>query len=100
MTFEEFKVYIESRFTEGMSWEAYFREEIHIDHEKPCCAFDLTDPAQQAICFHYSNMRPMWAKDNLAKMSDDKKQKLSRKASESGVSFPIEANSIAGLSTI
>jgi hypothetical protein len=27
----------------------------------------LTDPEQQKICFHYTNLEPMWAIDNLKK---------------------------------
>jgi len=39
----------------------------HIDHIKPCSKFDLTDPAQQRACFHWSNLQPLWAHDNLSK---------------------------------
>lgn len=34
------KGYLEAKFTEGMSWEKVGKE-IHIDHIKPCCSFDL-----------------------------------------------------------
>ena len=36
-------------------------------HIKPLCAFDLTDPEQQAVAFHYSNLQPLWALDNMRK---------------------------------
>jgi len=42
-------------------------KEWHIDHIKPCASFDLSKPSQQRKCFHYSNMQPLWAKDNLKK---------------------------------
>lgn len=58
---------LEAQFTESMTWEAFMRGEIHIDHEIPCAAFDLTDPEPQRRCFHYSNLRPRWAVDNLRK---------------------------------
>jgi len=66
-TIEYFKEYFQSLFTEDMSWERYMNGEIVIDHIKPCVKFDLTDPAQQKICFHYSNMQPLWEIDNLKK---------------------------------
>jgi len=56
--------YIEAQFTDGMNWDT-----IQIDHIRPCASFDLSDDDQQRACFHYSNLRPMLAKDNLAKGS-------------------------------
>ncbi len=64
---EELRRHLESRFTGGMSWENY--GEWHIDHRRPCAAFDLTDPEQQRQCFNWSNLQPLWAKDNLRKSS-------------------------------
>lgn len=61
----ELKLYLESKFTEGMTWNNYGK--WHIDHIKPCCSFDLTDFAQQKQCFHYTNLQPLWAKDNISK---------------------------------
>lgn len=66
-TIDEFKKYFESLFTEGMDWERYMEGGIHIDHKIPCAKFDLTDPEQQKICFHYTNLQPLWALDNLKK---------------------------------
>jgi hypothetical protein len=66
-TIDEFKSYFESKFTEGMSWDAYMRGELHIDHKIPCINFDLTKEEEQKKCFHYSNLQPLWAIDNLKK---------------------------------
>jgi hypothetical protein len=57
--------HLESQFVEGMSWENYGK--WHIDHIKPCASFDLTDPAQQRACFHFTNLQPLWAADNQSK---------------------------------
>lgn len=64
-TLEEFKLYLEARFSCGMSWEN--RRLWHVDHIRPCATYDLTDPAQQSQCFHYTNLQPLWATDNLQK---------------------------------
>lgn len=45
----------------------YDTKEYHIDHIKPCSSFDLTDPEEQAKCFHYSNLQILTAKENLEK---------------------------------
>lgn len=64
-----FKKYLESLFKEGMTWDNYCYEVWHIDHVRPCASFDLTDPAQQRECFHYSNLQPMWGPANISKGS-------------------------------
>jgi hypothetical protein len=61
----ELRAHLESRFAPGMSWEN--RHLWHIDHIRPCASFDLTDPDQQAQCFHYLNLQPLWALDNIRK---------------------------------
>lgn len=60
-------IYIEKQFKKGMSWENHGRKGWHIDHILPCDSFDLTDPEQQKKCFHYTNLQPLWAKDNIRK---------------------------------
>lgn len=62
---EELKIHIEKQFLKGMHWGN--RGKWHIDHIKPCSKFDLVDPKQQAICFHYTNLQPLWAIDNIKK---------------------------------
>lgn len=59
--------YLENQFTDGMSWDNYGLYGWHIDHIKPCASFDLTKEKEQRKCFHYSNLQPLWAKDNLSK---------------------------------
>lgn len=59
--------HIEKQFTEGMNWDNYGKYGWHIDHIKPCASFDLTDIEQQKICFHYTNLQPLWAEENLRK---------------------------------
>lgn len=62
------KAHLESQFVEGvMSWDNYGPNGWHIDHIRPCASFDLLDPDQQRQCFHYSNLRPLLAIDNLTK---------------------------------
>jgi hypothetical protein len=61
-TAEHARFHIESQFTEGMTWD-----NIHIDHIQPCASFDLEDPSEQRKCFHYSNLQPLFASDNLRK---------------------------------
>jgi len=62
---QQVRTYLESKFTEGMTWANYGKG--HIDHVKPCALFDLSKIEEQMICFNYTNLQPLWAKDNLKK---------------------------------
>ena len=59
------KEWLEAQFQPGMTWEN--RSAWHIDHIRPCCSFDLSDLEQQKECFHYSNLQPLWAEENIKK---------------------------------
>lgn len=61
--------HIESQFDSEMSWDNYGYKGWHIDHIKPCAAFDLTKEKEQRKCFNYKNLRPLWWPDNLKKNS-------------------------------
>ena len=66
---ESFKIHLESFWETGMTWENYGKDvgQWSIDHVIPCSLFDLTKSDHQKRCFHFSNMRPMWAIDNIIK---------------------------------
>lgn len=60
------EAHLESLFKPGMTWENH-GPVWHIDHIRPCASFDLTDPEQQKMCFHWTNLQPLFAQDNLRK---------------------------------
>jgi len=64
---EFLKQHLERQFLKGMTWKNYGK--WHIDHIKPCTAFDLHDPIQQRECFHWTNLQPLWSVDNIRKGS-------------------------------
>jgi len=72
-TWAELRSHLESQFTEGMTWENYGK--WHVDHIRPCASFDLSLDEEQKICFNYSNLQPLWAKDNLRKSDKYEEQK-------------------------
>jgi hypothetical protein len=59
------KGYLAGKFKDGMTWENH--GEWHIDHIKPCASFNLLDEGEQKKCFHYTNLQPLWASENLSK---------------------------------
>ena len=59
---EKLCAWLEMHFAEGMTWEN--RSEWHIDHIRPIASFE--DPADPE-CWHWSNLQPMWAEDNMRK---------------------------------
>jgi hypothetical protein len=65
-TVEELKKHLEKQFVEGMSWDN--RGTVwHIDHMVPCASFDLSDAEQQRRCFHFTNLQPLFASENIIK---------------------------------
>lgn len=61
----ELRDHIERQFRHGMSWVN--RSDWHVDHIRPLASFDLSDPEQLRAACHFTNLRPMWAADNLRK---------------------------------
>jgi hypothetical protein len=57
--------HLKSKFKPGMTKENHGL--WHIDHIIPCASFDLTKKKQQVKCFHYTNLQPLWAYQNLSK---------------------------------
>lgn len=64
----ECKQHLESQFKPGMTWENH-GPVWHIDHKRPCASFDLSEPSQQKECFHYTNLQPLFATENLKKQA-------------------------------
>jgi len=62
---DDYLQHLRSLYQPGMTDENY--GQWHMDHIKPCSLFDLTDNTQLKECFHYTNMQPLWAAENLAK---------------------------------
>lgn len=62
-TFKEFVNYIESQFAEGMTWSN--RHLWHLDHIVPISQAQTI--GQVMLLNHYTNLRPLWAKDNQQK---------------------------------
>jgi hypothetical protein len=63
----EFKAHIESKWTEGMSWENYKYRGWHIDHIIPLSSAETKDDLY-SLC-HYTNLQPLWWIDNFKKGS-------------------------------
>lgn len=63
---DEFKTYLESKFIDGMTWDNYGKL-WHIDHIVPVSSFDFSNYNDQMVCFHYTNMRPLLAEENMRK---------------------------------
>lgn len=64
---EKLRIYLESHFKEGMTWDNYGINGWHIDHKKPCSQFNLKNLREQKRCFHYTNLQPLWAFENRSK---------------------------------
>jgi hypothetical protein len=64
---EDLRSYLENLFQPGMTWDNYGKYGWHIDHIIPLSYFDFNDPEQQKRAWHYTNLRPMWAIDNIKK---------------------------------
>lgn len=65
MSGAELKKYIESMFLPGMSWSNWSPTGWHIDHIIPL-SFAKNESELKALC-HYTNLRPLWAIDNMKK---------------------------------
>jgi hypothetical protein len=59
--------HIEKQFLPGMNWGNHGLRGWHIDHIIPCDAYNLRKESEQKKCFHYTNLQPLWEKDNTTK---------------------------------
>jgi hypothetical protein len=56
-----------------MTWENWTHDGWHLDHIQPLASFDLSNREQFLMAGHYTNLQPMWARDNFSKGSKKKK---------------------------
>ena len=61
----EFKKYIEERFTKEMTYDNY--GEWEIDHIYPISKINFEDYDDMDKCFHYTNLQPLWLSENRKK---------------------------------
>lgn len=61
-----FVSWIESKFSKKMKWENYGAC-WHIDHIQPLAAFDVYNNEHMQKAWHYTNLRPLDAKENIRK---------------------------------
>lgn len=66
-TIAELKVYIESKMTDGMTWDNYGYYGWHIDHLTPLAKAKTEEEIIKLS--HYTNLQPMWRLDNQKKGS-------------------------------
>lgn len=64
-TVEECRKHLESQFSDGMSWDNY--GEWHIDHIVPLARFSFDSDEDFRRAFHFTNLQPLWARENLSK---------------------------------
>lgn len=67
----DLRMHLERQFTDGMTWDRFMGGEIHIDHILPIKSFGAihADSDEFRACWALSNLRPMWAEENLSKGS-------------------------------
>lgn len=66
-TIKDLAKHLESQFSDGMTWGAFKRGEIHIDHIRPVSSFNLDSQRELKECWGLPNLQPLWAADNLRK---------------------------------
>ena len=63
----ELRAHIESLWKEGMTWENHGKFGWHIDHKISLSSVDLASSEQVKRVCHYTNLQPLWWRENLSK---------------------------------
>jgi hypothetical protein len=66
-TIEKYKLFIEDKFGDGMTWETH--GEWHIDHIVPIMYRGAGEVTESVVIerLHYTNTQPLWASENMSK---------------------------------
>ena len=66
-TLLDLKKHLESQFYNGMTWDSFKNNKVHIHHikEKHTFKFKTTNDPEFKECWALSNLRPMWRKDHI-----------------------------------
>jgi uncharacterized Zn finger protein len=64
-TFEELQAHLARQFKPGMSWDNHGA--WHIDHRRPLAT--ARNQEELEALFHFSNLQPLWAAENIKKGS-------------------------------
>ena len=64
-SWEFLKNHLEQQYKPNMNWDNYGK--WHIDHHKAMAKFDLFKEEELLECCNYSNLRPLWAEENMRK---------------------------------
>lgn len=73
-SYDELIAHLESKWKKGMTWDNYGNPNgdhsdcWHVDHIIPISSLG-TDEDSLRILWHYSNLQPLWGKENLSKGS-------------------------------
>ena len=60
--------HVERQWLPGMSWDNHGTA-WEIDHIVPASRFDMRDPLQRLQMCHYTNLQPLWRRDNRRKLN-------------------------------
>lgn len=68
----DLRQHLEAQFSDGMTWRNHGigSGRWNIDHVRPLASFDLADPEEQKLAFHFSNLKPEWSDANQEKSSN------------------------------
>lgn len=63
----QLRAHLEKQFQPGMTWENMGANGWEIDHRVPLASFQLLDPHQARLAFHFENLQPLWKPANRKK---------------------------------
>ena len=81
---EELADHLQAQFEDGMTWDSWERYGWQIDHIRPVSSFDQRNIEEVKKCWHWSNLRPMWANLDLSKGNEHEGERPSYREAYKG----------------